>query len=186
MRLFHVSEESNITQFVPRTPLRNDLDKSKGLVWAINEYCLPNFLTPRDCPRVTYYASDKTTENDISRFFSSSSRHCLAIEHAWYGRMQNTALYLYEFDPSNFYLQDEVAGYYVSEHTETPIGKTEINDSFGELFKRNIEIRLVNNLWDLADAVVKSSLSFSICDMANARPRVARREQAPALPYVKL
>lgn len=172
MRLFHVSEESDITQFLPCTPVRKDLDQSKGLVWAINETCLPNFLTPRDCPRVTYHTSEKTTEDDISRFFSSSSRHCVTIEHAWHERMQKTTLYLYEFDPANFYMQDKVAGYYVSEHTETPIGKIQIDDLFGELFKKNIEIRLIDNLWIFADAVKKSTLNFSICDMANAQPRV--------------
>ncbi|EQB87651.1 hypothetical protein M918_08130 [Clostridium sp. BL8] len=51
MRLFHVSEESNIKIFQPRIPYRDDLDKRKGLVWAINERCLPNFLTPRDCSK---------------------------------------------------------------------------------------------------------------------------------------
>lgn len=43
MRLFHVSEKDNIKIFNPRIPDRNDLDKSIGLVWAINEQCLPNF-----------------------------------------------------------------------------------------------------------------------------------------------
>ena len=54
MRLFHVSEEENIEVFEPRLPNRNDLDKNVGLVWAIDEARLPNFLTPRDCPRITY------------------------------------------------------------------------------------------------------------------------------------
>ena len=52
MRLFHVSEESDIAEFVPRIPYRNDMDKSKGLVWSLTEPSLPNWLTPRDCPRV--------------------------------------------------------------------------------------------------------------------------------------
>ena len=174
MRLFHVSEEPDIVRFVPRTPSRGELDQSKGLVWAIDECCLPNFLTPRECPRVTYRAFGKTTEDDITRFFSSSCRHCVAIEHAWYQRMQKTALYIYEFDSSNFYLQDEAAGYYVSEHTETPIGKIRIGDIFAELFKRNIEIRLVHNLWILADAVIKSTLDYSLCKMPNAQPSESR------------
>lgn len=50
MRLFHVSEESDISEFSPRIPSRTDLDQSVGLVWAINEECLPNYLTPRGCP----------------------------------------------------------------------------------------------------------------------------------------
>ena len=96
MRLFHVSEQPDITTFIPRTPLRNDLDKSKRLVWAINEQCLPNFLTPRECPRVAYHASAETTENDIARFFSSSHHHCVTIEHAWHEKIRKTTLYLYE------------------------------------------------------------------------------------------
>jgi len=171
MKLFHVSEEPNITRFVPRIPTRTDVDQSKGLVWAINERCLPNFLTPRDCPRVTFHAATHTTEEDIARFFSSHCRHCVAIEHAWFERMRNTTLYLYEFDPRNFYLQDECAGYYVSEHTEAPIEKTQIDDLFFELFKRGIEIRLVSNLWALRDAILKSTLHYSFCRMVNAQSR---------------
>jgi len=171
MKLFHVSEEPDITRFVPRIPVRDDLDKSKGLVWAIDERCLPNFLTPRECPRVTYHVGDQTSAEDIEKFFSSSCRHCVTIEHAWVERMRGISLYIYEFDPANFYLQDECAGYYVSEQIETPIGKMRLDDLFGALFKRNIEVRLIDNLWVLRDAVVKSSLNFSICDMWNAQPR---------------
>ena len=42
MRLFHVSEESNIEIFVPRIPYRKDVDQSKGLVWSLTESQLPN------------------------------------------------------------------------------------------------------------------------------------------------
>ena len=171
MRLFHVSEEPDIVRFVPRIPTRADMDKSKGLVWAIDERRLPNFFTPRKCPRVTYHAGAQTTDEDIARFFSPSCHYCVAIEHAWFQRMHTTMLYLYEFDPANFVLQDACAGYYVSEQTETPIAKTRVDDLFGALFQRNIEVRLVNNLWPLADTVTQSTLHFSICDMANAQPR---------------
>ena len=73
MRLFHVSEEENIEIFNPRLPYREDLDKTKGLVWAINEECLPNFLTPRNCPRVTYHCSEDTTEADKEKYLSSKN-----------------------------------------------------------------------------------------------------------------
>ena len=45
MRLVHVSEEADIKIFEPRVPKRNDLDKNVGLVWAINEECLPTFIS---------------------------------------------------------------------------------------------------------------------------------------------
>ena len=171
MKLFHVSEESNIDLFVPRIPIREDMDKSKGLVWALTEEHLPQFLTPRECPRVTYRIAETTTQDDIDKFFSSSSRYCVAIEHGWYKRMASTILYVYEFDTANFYF-DKQAGFYVSDQTETPISKTKYDDLFDELFNRNVEIKIMDNLWNFADKVKKSTLRYSICDMANAQPRV--------------
>jgi len=170
MKLFHVSEEPDIKQFIPRQPTRKDLDQAKGFVWALSEDCLPNFFTPRECPRVIYRAGEHTNEEDIARFFAGSNRRCVAIEHAWHKAMLNTTLYLYEFDPANFYLQDEIAGYYVSERTELPIAKTQIYDLYGALFEHNIEVRLLDNLWALGRAVKASTLRWSICDMARAQP----------------
>lgn len=72
MRLFHASEEGNIEIFKPRIPVREDMDKSAGLVWAIDERRLPNFLTPRDCPRVTYHRGPATSVQDIDRFVTSN------------------------------------------------------------------------------------------------------------------
>jgi len=169
MKLFHVSEESNITKFIPRIPIRDDMDKSKGLVWAINEHCLPNFLTPRDCPRVTYHAHEKTTSDDIAKFFSSSSRHCVAIEYGWHTKMLSTTLYIYEFEGANFYLQDECAGFYVSEKIEYPINVQKYENLYDALFHRNVEVRLLNNLWQLGCAVQASSLNWSLCRMRNAQ-----------------
>ena len=154
MRLFHVSEEPDITVFEPRLPKRKDLDPIVGLVWSIDERRLPNFLTPRDCPRVTYHLNDQTTESDRARFFSSSSvSHAVVIEQKWFRTMRNTTLYLYEFDEKDFVLQDNIAGYYVASKNQYPIRKYVLTDLFAALMERNVEIRIVDNLWDLADAV---------------------------------
>lgn len=172
MRLFHVSEESNIGIFEPRKPSRTDIDNSKGLVWAINEQCLPNFLTPRDCPRVAYYYTDRSSDKDKSRLFSSPYvQHVVAIESKWFETMKNTTLYLYEFDPSDFILQDEIAGYYVSDKKQKPVNKIVIMDVFKELFDRNVELRVMPNLWDLAEDIKKTTLNWSLCRMSNAEKR---------------
>lgn len=85
MRLFHVSEEENIQVFEPRLPSRDDLDKTIGLVWAIDEARLPNFLTPRDCPRVAYHVGKDTTEVDKKRFFTSSTvTYAVVNESKWF------------------------------------------------------------------------------------------------------
>ncbi len=171
MRLFHVSEEADIKKFVPRIPYREDMDKSKGLVWSLTEPPLPHWLTPRDCPRIGYRVTEESTQEDIDRFFASSSRHCVAIEHGWHKRMAETTLYVYEFDSQNFYW-DDIAKFYVSDQTEVPISVTEYTDLFEELFRRDIEIRIVNNLWRLAETIQKSSLHASLCRMGNAKPTV--------------
>ena len=172
MRLFHVSEEENIETFHPRIPDRNDLDKTVGLVWAIDEQRLANFLTPRDCPRVTYHVGKNTSESDKTRFFTSSTvNHVVVIEHDWFDRMRNTTLYLYEFDPSDFEFQDEIAGYYVAKTAQKPIAKYQIDDLFAELTVRNIEIRITDNLWKIADEVRSSTLNWSLCRMGNAKRR---------------
>lgn len=170
MRLFHVSEEENIQIFEPRLPNRNDLDKTVGLVWAIDESRLPNFLTPRDCPRVAYYIGKKTTELDKKIYFTSSTvSHTLIIESTWFERMKNTTLYLYEFNVDDFVLQDDIAGYYVAKTTQIPKAKHQLNDLFSELLKRNVEIRIIDNLWDIANEVKASTLNWSLCRMGHAQ-----------------
>lgn len=172
MRLFHVSEEENIDVFHPRIPDRNDLDKTIGLVWAIDEERLPNFLTPRDCPRVTYHIGKNTTQSDIDKFFTSLSvKHTVVIEKDWFERMKNTTLYLYEFDATKFELQDEIAGYYVAKSSQVPIAKYQVTDLFSELFKRNVEIRITEDLWKIADEIKISSLNWSLCRMGNAKSK---------------
>lgn len=172
MHLFHVSEESDIEIFHPRIPHRNDLDKSIGLVWAINERCLPNFFTPRNCPRVTYHINDTTTRQDIDRYISSSTiNHVVVIEHEWFKRMLDTVLYIYEFDTTNFILQDECAGYYVSTVSQIPIAKHIVTDLYHELFKRNVELRVVDSLWKISEEIIQSSFNWSQCRMSFAKPK---------------
>ncbi len=172
MRLFHVSEEKNINVFEPRIPYRKDLDQSKGLVWAISEERLMNFLTPRNCPRVVYHKRNESTSEDIEKYMGKSDLNAIiAIEQKWFKEMMNTKLYIYEFDTQNFELQDEIAGYFVSSHPETPINVIEIDDLFQELFNRNVEVRLVPSLWYLFDEIKESSLGYSMCRMGFAQER---------------
>ena len=180
MRLFHVSEEENISEFVPRLPTRKDLDPNAGLVWAIDEARLSNFLTPRDCPRVGWHINQRTKDADRLRFFTDPKAvHGLVIEDGWFAVMGRTTLYLYEFDPAGFALQDEVAGYYVAKTTQIPKAKHTIPDLFAELFRRGVELRVVGNLWNLADAVKGSTLDWSLCRMAHARPRPTDEKEEP-------
>ncbi len=169
MRLYHVSEEGGISVFFPRKPSRPDLDPEIGLVWALEERCLPNFLVPRDCPRVTYHLPPGMEADP--RFFSSrTSRHVVAVEWDWFQAMRDVTLYLYEFYPDSFVLQDAAAGYYVSTRAETPVSVTVVPDVFAALSARNVELRVVDNLWELCRAVQETAMHWSMCRMRNAKP----------------
>ena len=67
--LFHVSEESGIERFEPRPSQYPD----EPVVWAIDADRLRNYLLPRECPRVTYYAGRETTAADVERFLGPSA-----------------------------------------------------------------------------------------------------------------
>lgn len=73
MRLFHVSEEPDISVFEPRPVVRRDLDPEAKYVWAIDEDHLPNFLTPRNCPRVCYRVNNRTTAEDMEKYIDTSA-----------------------------------------------------------------------------------------------------------------
>ena len=173
MRLFHVSEEPNIEVFYPRIPARTDIDQENGLVWAIEENKLSNFLTPRNCPRVGYHLNDKVDDETKKQFFSSlESSSCIVIEDIWLNAMLKTTLYIYEFDIADFYLQDSAAGYYVSQKSQKPINKIIVSNIFDELLKRKVEVRIVPSLELISSNLRQSKLDWSLCRMKYAKHNI--------------
>src|SRR5438552_2821726 len=107
--LFHVSETRGIDRFEPRP----SEGSSEPVVWAIDADRLRNYLVPRECPRVTFYAGRETTNADVQRFLGSSTA-VVAIEQAWFERLRSCRLYCYHMPPETFEYIDECAGYFVS------------------------------------------------------------------------
>lgn len=173
MPLYHISDHPNIPLFEPRPPAPNHpLGIDRPVVWAIGERLLHNYLLPRDCPRVTFYARAGSDPADVARLLGhTAARHVVAIESGWLDAVRDAKLHLYEFSPDGFELVDEGAGYYISYAAVRPVAVTAIADPLGELARRGIELRVTPSLWPLHDAVAASSLQFSIIRMRNARPR---------------
>ena len=168
MTLFHVSENPDIETFEPRKAAPND----EALVWAVDEEHLRNYLVPRDCPRVTYSAGPRTTVADRERFLNSSAA-VLAIEARWFERMRSCRLQCYHLPEDPFELADECAGYFVSRVPVKPIRVQVIEDSVAAVLRRGVELRVQPSLWELRDAVIASTLAFSIIRWRNAAPRQA-------------
>lgn len=182
--LFHVSEEAGIEWFQPRP---SDYT-AEPVVWAIDAGRLHNYMVPRDCPRVTYYAGRKTTARDVEQFLGSSAS-VVAVESSWWERLRSCRLYCYHMPPQTFTCIDECAGYFVSLAPVAPTSVQLLDDLVAELLNRDVELRFVPDLWPLRDAVVASTLEYSLIRMRCARPRVTpglapqrvgRRESQPS------
>jgi len=169
-QLFHISENGSIKKFLPR-PSPSHFDQINGnVVFAITERLLHNYLFPRDCPRVTYYATTKSSDADKEKFFNHPAvEFVIAVEAKWLPVIQQTTLYCYEFSAESFVLLDECAGYYISYESVEPASVRRISNVPDELFKRtNIELRVLPSLSELAGEIVQSSLNFSLIRMRNA------------------
>jgi hypothetical protein len=171
IKLYHISDKPGIKRFDPR-PAPSESAKQEGLmVWAIDYEHLHNYLLPRDCPRVTFYVSEQSDPRDVERLMGgTSAKHVVAIETRWLPEIQKEYLYQYEFDSEGFTLVDEVAGYWISRKPVIPVAETKIDDIPAALLKHDVELRIMPYLWKLREAVIKSSLQFSIIRMNKAQP----------------
>src|SRR5260221_13295172 len=93
--LVRVSEVPGMGRFDPRPPPSPDSGVNCPAVFAIEDRLLHNYLLPRDCPRVTVYASDQTSPDDLRRFLGcTAARHVVAIEGRWLKPIAHHALLL--------------------------------------------------------------------------------------------
>jgi len=171
MRLFHVSEEPDITVFEPRPPPSPDVGVTSNAVWALGEYHLPHYLLPRDCPRIALHVKPHTSEADRTQILGSLDiQRLMIVEEGWKQRIAETPLFIYEFSPESFELCDANAGYYISRQTIRPVARQTINDCFTALADHGIELRFLPNLCSLRDKVLASTIGFSMMRMRNAQP----------------
>lgn len=160
--LYHLSENGTIERLEPRIPDAG----GDPLVWAIDAEHMRNYLVPRDCPRVTFYATDKTSLADREQFLGES-RAVIAVESAWLTRITQCRLYRYVLPNDTFSCVDPGAGYYVSRVTVVPTSVELIPDPLDELLRQGVEVRVLSSLWALHDTVAASTLQFSMIRMRN-------------------
>jgi hypothetical protein len=170
-KLYHISDKRGIKRFDPRPAPSKSAQQEGEMVWAIDYEHLHNYLLPRDCPRVTFFATKDSKPDDVEKLMGgTSARHVVAIEARWLPKVQEACLYQYEFDPAEFTCVDQVAGYYVCRKPITPIAETTIDDILVSLLKHDVELRIMPLLWKLREAVINSTLGYSIIRMNKAQP----------------
>lgn len=168
-RLFHISENPNIKIFKPRiSPSHFDAIQAE-VVFAISEKLMHNYLLPRECPRIAFYAAENSSKEDIEKLIGTiTAPHVIVVESNWLRKIQMTTLFVYEMPVQSYTLLDECAGYYISDQITEPISVRPVYNILEELLKRNVELRFVPTLHSLANMVKNSTLKFSLIRMRNS------------------
>ncbi|WP_409343025.1 DUF6886 family protein [Paenibacillus sp. MBLB4367] len=166
--LYHFSENPAIPVFEPRKlDYRPD---EPAMVWAIDEFHAAHYFFPRDCPRVCIWPKEDTADRDIERFFGhSSTDRVIAVETGWLARIRETRLYRYSFSPNDFTLYSADAGYYTSLHSVEPVKVDPMGDLLSKLGEEDIELRITPSLMPLRNAILTSTVNFSMIRMKNAK-----------------
>ena len=167
--LFHVSEEPGIERFEPRLPPTANAKIVSPVVWAVDRAHLPNYLVPRECPRVAFHLLPSSSEHDREWLLGQrGAQHVVAIESSWFERAVSSRMWIYEFPPEPFVCTDVTAGYFVSASAVVPVLRRQVQSPLAELVGMGVELRVVPSLLALASQVASSSLAFSCIRMRNA------------------
>lgn len=166
--LYHISEDPNIKEFVPRKTAGNLT--APEVVWALDEKSVAHYYLPRDCPRIIYWMKEDTNHVDQRKYFPRSkiSRKIMLLEEHWYRTIQLTTIYQYYLPASTFTCVDENAGYYGSRETVVPLKVELLTDLFNCLEIADIEIRFVPELKSFANEIQCTTLGFSMIRLRNA------------------
>jgi hypothetical protein len=169
--LFHFSEDPSLTVFQPKVALTDP--ESRAIVWAVDEEHAPLYWFPRDCPRIAFWRNATTTAEDSARFLGhTTAGRVHVIESAWLERMRRAVLYAYRFDPAPFALvADAETGFWGTTEMVTALGCEPVGDLLAKHAGAGIELRIAPSLWPLRDALVASTVRFSMSRLRNAGPR---------------
>jgi hypothetical protein len=157
--VWHISEEPSLDRFEPRS---DGADGSEALVWAVDDAHVPAYWFPRECPRGTWWAAERTSLADVDRFLSGErSRRVHAIESGWLDAVRQARVYAYRLPRERFEPYDETAGYWVSREPVDALEVVEIGDLLVRHAEAGIELRVVPDLAALWEQVVASTVDFS-------------------------
>jgi hypothetical protein len=166
--LWHVSEDDSIARFVPH--LRPEHDAEEPYVWAVDTRHQPLYWFPRDCPRVTFWSHDGTSDADVVRFLGGGRlQRVHAIEESQLAAMRTVRVVAYRLPEETFEPYEPAGGYWVSRATVDPLERIELGDLVQRHEQAAIELRVVDSVLRFWDDVVASTLHYSGIRLRNVR-----------------
>jgi hypothetical protein len=168
--LWHVSEDGAIPCFEPRA--NPEHDSPEPLVWAIDDAHVPAYWFPRDCPRGTFWAGDKTADEDVERFLTGDrARRVHALQSDWLEVFRAGRIYAYRLPSESFEEYPRANGYWVSSAPVEPVEVLDLGDLLARHAEAGIELRVVPDLRGLWNRVIGSTLEFSGIRLRNLSSR---------------
>jgi hypothetical protein len=165
--LWHVSEDPAIVCFEPHRAPTALSDEPR--VWAIDTRHLPMYWFPRECPRGTFWAGERTTDPDVEQLLGDESTRVHAIECGWLERVREARILAYRLPEEPFEPDPEVGGYWIARESVEPLELVDLGDLLARHADADIELRIVPDLWALWERLIGSTLEFSGVRLANAR-----------------
>lgn len=165
-RLYHYSEDGTIGRFAPHVPPTNP--SHPPAVWAMDADHSPLYWFPRDCPRISVWATDDAQRQLLrSRFHTQADRIC-AAESQWIGGVQRARLYRYTFDGAQFSAWSDADGQYVSGDVVHPLAVDPLDDVLALFAEAEVELRFTPRLGPLMDEMLASGLPFGFVRIRDA------------------
>lgn len=171
--VLHFSEDPAITRFVPHVAA--SARQRTPYVWAVDAARCPDYWFPRQCPRALAWSTASTTDDDRERLLGPGGQRLHAVEYGWLDALRTTRLYAYRLPADLFEPFGEGEPHaHVATRAVDPLGPAEpVGDLLRLHEEAGIQLRVLDTLWPLWDAVTGSTLGFSGIRLGNARPRAS-------------
>jgi hypothetical protein len=164
--VYHFSEDGTIRRFAPHVPSTNP--SHPPAVWAIDADHAQLYWFPRDCPRISVWATDDGEQELLTRTFATEANRILATEIGWLPGIRAARLYRYTFDAADFEPWAEADGQYVCDHVVAPVSVDPIDDLLALHAETASELRFTPRLGELTDRMLATGLPFSFVRIRNA------------------
>ena len=126
-----------------------------------------------------FWSGPRTTAADRERLFGpSAAATVIAVEFAWLERIRGARIYVYHMPPATFVPHDASAGYFVSDVAVVPSKVEPLGDPLHRLAAAGVKLRLMRSLRPLKEALIHSTVNFSMIRIRNAAPDERRSEKA--------
>lgn len=164
--LYHYSEDGSITRFAPHVPPTNP--SHPPAVWAMDAEHSPLYWFPRDCPRISVWATTAAQRRVLSERFRTEADRICAAENRWIDGIRRGRLYRYTFDGAQFAPWADAEGQYISGQVVHPQSVEQLDDLLGLHAAAEVELRFTPRLGPLMDEMLASGLPFSFVRIRDA------------------